>query len=242
MSAETPAAARSHAQDELAALRARIVAEPSVVLDDPEVMRALLNGHGAEDGRKIVDLRGALIARLEARLGELEETHRSVITAAYENVAGANAIHRAVLAMLTPRKFSEALDALGGEIPAMLGVEQVRLGLETTTPDGAAPDVIAALPMGGVESYVNLGREEGHRRVVLRPVRADLPGADALFGAETAGLSSEALIRLDFGDHAAPGLLAFGSADPERFVPEQGGDLLDFFGGVVERTIRRWVA
>ena len=38
------------------------------------------------------------------------------------------------------------------------------------------------------------------------------------------------------------GLLAFGATDPLRFHPDQGTDLLAFFGGVFERSLRRWLA
>lgn len=241
MSEEGLAEAREQDR-ETAELRARIVAEPSLVLDDPEVMEALLAAHGTEGGRKVVDLRGVLIERLESRLGELEETHRSVISAAYENVAGANQIHRAALAVLTPRRFPEVLDVLLAKVPDMLSVEHLRLGLESASPEGAAPDVIAPLPVGGVDAYFDLGREDSHRDVVLRRLPHGLEGADAVFGDKTPEIGSEALIRLDLGKGRAPGLLAFGSADPDRFGPDQAGDLLAFFGGVVERTVRRWVA
>ncbi len=232
------------AKAEIAALRAKIVADPSVVLDDPSVMKALVGAHASMAGRKVVDLRGVLLERLEARLGELEETHRSVISAAYENVAGANQIHRAALAVLAPTRFSGVLEVLGDAIPEMLAVDALRLGLETGTPDTAAPnDVIAPMSRGGVDAYLNIGQENAHRPVVLRRLPdQSAPGATAVFGAKGAELGSEALIRLDFGAGTAPGLLAFGSKDPDRFGPEQGIDLLTFFGGVVERAIRRWVA
>ncbi len=242
MSDEGLAEAQEAEDREAAELRARIVAEPGLVLDDPDVMQALLSAHATEGGRKIVDLRGVLIERLESRLGDLEETHRSVISAAYENVAGANQIHRAALAVLSPRRFPEVLDVLLAEVPAMLSVEHLRLGLESDQPQGSAPEVIAPLPVGGVDAYLDLGREDSHRDVVLRRLPHGLPGAEAVFGEKAGEIGSEALIRLDFGKGVPPGLLAFGSADPDRFGPDQAGDLLAFFGGGVARTVRRWVA
>ena len=49
------------------------------------------------------------------------------------------------------------------------------------------------------------------------------------------------MIRIDLGDGHA-GLLAFGANDPLRFHPDQGTDLLAFLGGVLERSLRRWLA
>ncbi|MFZ0098005.1 MAG: DUF484 family protein, partial [Gemmobacter sp.] len=39
-----------------------------------------------------------------------------------------------------------------------------------------------------------------------------------------------------------PGLLAMGSTDPWHFKPTHGTDLLSFFAGVFERTMRRWLS
>lgn len=229
----------------LAAVRAAVLADPAALLEDAEVVRALLAAHpgeGAAAGaRKVVDLRGALLDRLEGRLARLEETHRTVVAAAWENLAGAQAIHRAALAVLEPTSFSGVLTALRVEVPAILGVEALRLGLETEGPAGAADVPLVALAPGEVAALLAPGREaDGPER--WTSLRAVGPDSGLLFGDAVAGLGSEALVRLDFGPRARPGLLAFGAADPERFTPDQAGDLLEFFGGVVARAVRRWVA
>ena len=62
-----------------------------------------------------------------------------------------------------------------------------------------------------------------------------------LYGAEASDLRSEALLRLDLGDgHARAARLR--RHRPARFHPDQGTDLLAFFGGVFERSLRRWLA
>jgi uncharacterized protein len=73
-----------------------------VILDDKDVMRALIAANEKALGANIVDLRGLAMERLEARLERLEDTHRSVIAAAYENLAGTNQMHRAILRILEP--------------------------------------------------------------------------------------------------------------------------------------------
>lgn len=226
-----------------AALRSAALADPAALLEDAEVVRALLAAHPGEGtaGRKIVDLRGALLERLETRLATLEETHRTVVAAAWENLAGAQSIHRAALAVLEPTSFSGVLTALKLEVPAILRVEALRLGLETGDAEGEAEAPLVALAPGEVAALLAPGREaDGPARTVsLRPIG---PDSARLFGAETAALGSEALVRLDFGPRARPGLLAFGAADPGRFSPDQAGDLLEFFGGVLARAVRRWIA
>jgi len=54
-------------------------------------------------------------------------------------------------------------------------------------------------------------------------------------------IRSEACLKLDFGDGRMPGMLVMGSEDPHLFTPQQGTDLLTFFGGVFERAMRQWL-
>ena len=61
-------------------------------------MRALVAANERALGSNVVDLRGIAMERLEARLDRLEDTHRSVIAAAYENLAGTNQIQRNIIA------------------------------------------------------------------------------------------------------------------------------------------------
>jgi len=227
-------------------IRAQILGDPSLILDDHELMRALLAADRSALGRNVVDLRGVLVDRLEDRLDRLEDTHREVLAAAYENVAGTNQVHRACLALLEPTDFAGFLRVLTREVAPILGVEVIRLGLEAPLeardalgPDGPFRDVVVALPPGGADAYVTQGRGLGARRVTLRQLAKASPD---LYGAAAADVRSEALLRLDLGGGVIGGLLAFGATDPLRFHPDQGTDLLIFFGGVFERSLRRWLA
>ena len=53
---------------ELDQLRAQILSDPALILDDKDVMRALVAASEREMGTNIVDLRGLAMERLEARL------------------------------------------------------------------------------------------------------------------------------------------------------------------------------
>lgn len=228
-----------------ARLRDEILADPALVLDDLDVMRTLVEATGVPGGRKVVDLRGALVSRLEQRLDRLESTHRSVIAAAYDNLAGTSQIHNATLALLDQNRLVDVLRVLTLETPDSLAVEHIRICIET---DEAAPgpmqglepdlaETVVIIPPGGVGAYLALSGDQ-NRKVRLRRTP---PEADAIFGRAADAIRSEALVRLDLGD-GRRGLLAFGAEDPERFAPEHGVDLLTFFGGVAERTLRRWLS
>ncbi|MGF1659475.1 MAG: DUF484 family protein [Rubrimonas sp.] len=224
-----------------AALRALILAEPGLILDDREVMRALIEADGGP-GRNVVDLRGALVKRLETRLERLERTHRDVIAAAYETLSGAGQVQRVTLTLLEQDSRAGFLRALLEEAPTILGLDAARLCLEPATEDGPPPAEdapgLVALPHGGIAAYLALGVAPGRGGVWLRPAP---PEAELIYGEEAGAAASEALIALDDAEQPRA-LLAFASADPRRFSPEHGADLAQFLGAVAARLLRRWSA
>jgi hypothetical protein len=225
-------------------LRDRLIATPDVLLDDQEIMRALVSANERAMGSNIVDLRGIAMQRLEQRLDRLEDTHRSVIAAAYENLAGTNMIHRAVLRMMEPVRFETFLRDLTGDVAAILRVDALRLVLESaeTRLDPAVArlsDTLVMVPQDYIHDYIQRGRDLAVRPVTLRQIA---PSDGGLYGDRAQFIRSEACLRLDLGPGRLPGMLVLGSEDPHQFSPQQGTDLLAFFGGVVERVMRRWLA
>lgn len=220
-------------------VRSRILQDPEVILEDPDVMRALIDANDRAMGANIVDLRGVAMERLEARLSRLEETHRSVIAAAYDNLSGMNQVHRAIQAFLEPKEFDRFLACLGTEVADILNIGAVRLVLESYEAgriEVPASTVLAVVRPGFVGDYIGQGRAVRH--VTLR---RSTEMAGAVFGDPADWVGSEACILLDFGEGRLPGMLAFASDDSNHFAPHQGTDLLNFMGGVFERTMRRWL-
>lgn len=226
-------------------LRDKLIAAPEAILEDRDVMRALIAANERAMGANIVDLRGIAMERLEARLDRLEDTHRSVIAAAYENLAGTNLIHRAILKMLDPIDFEAFLSNLAVEVGPVLRVDSVRLVLESV--QGGDEDlavkklgqVLCVTAPGFVDSYMRNGRPGQLRPVVLRPTIAE---SASIFGEGGGAILSEAAMRLDLGEGRLPGMLVLGAEDPHQFRTNQGTDLLTFFAGVFERAMRRWLA
>ncbi len=224
-------------------LREQIISQPDVILEDQDLMHALIAANERAMGGNIVDLRGIAMDRLEARLDRLEDTHRSVIAAAYDNLAGTNQVHRAILRMLDPTEFEAFLHNLGGEVADILRVESVRLILESAQDDSDPAvqrlgDVLTVTAPGFVARYIENGRGSD-RQVTLRQLNG---GASTLHGGAAARIRSEACLRLDFGDGRLPGMLVLGAEDAHQFTPQQGTDLLTFFAGVFERAMRRWLS
>lgn len=225
-------------------LREHLIAQPETILEDPDIMTALIAANERAMGANIVDLRGIAMDRMEARLDRLEDTHRSVIAAAYENLAGMNLIHRAVLRMLDPADFELFVKDLGGEVAEILRVDCVRLVLETvqTEKDSAVNrlgQVLATVEPGFVDTYLGHGRGSDPRQVFLRQIQEQEAN---IYGETGYWIRSEACIRLDLGKGRLAGMLVLGAEDPHQFKPGQGTDLLAFFGGVFERAMRRWLS
>lgn len=225
-------------------LRAAILAEPDAVLDDKDLMQALVAANERARGDNIIDLRGIAMQRLEARLDRLEDTHRSVIAAAYENLAGTNQVHRAILLLLEPTEFEDFLRVLGTEVAEILRVDRITLVLETTLVQqdpsiDRLDGVLAVAEPGFVQSYMDNAPNHPAREVVLREIRQ--PNR-RVHGDQLDQLQSEACMQLDLGKGRLPGMIVMGARDPRHFSPQLGTDLLAFFAGVFERSMRHWLS
>lgn len=225
-------------------LREKIISEPDVILDDQDLMHALISANERAMGGNIVDLRGIAMERLEHRLDRLEDTHRSVIAAAYENLAGTNQVHRAILRMLDPTEFERFLKDLNGPVADILRVDCVKLVLETVQEENEPAvrrlgSVLSVAEPGFVDQFLSAGRSAPTRQVTLRQMQE---GRREVYGDKAPFIRSEACLRLDFGAGRLPGLLVMGTEDPHQFSPQQGTDLLAFFAGVFERSMRRWLS
>lgn len=225
------------------AVRERLLEKPDTILSDADLMRALLDaGHETSRGN-IVDLRGVAMDRLENRLSRLEETHQTVIAAAYDNLLGTKQVHRAILALMEQWDFKDFIRCLGTDVTDLLRVSTTRLVLETSVEDAgealaAVGDVVRVAEPGYIDAYLTRDRSGEAPAVLLRQIRPDQTG---LYGEGSEWIASEACLRLDIGFGRFPAMLVFASDDPMQFSPGQGTELLTFFGAAFEQLMRRWL-
>lgn len=229
--------------DDTAEWRQKVLQDPSLVLDDPEVMKALVLASETAMGGNVVDLRAMAMDRLEGRLARLDETHRAVIAAAYDNLASTNQIHRALLRVMDAERFEDFVLELDNDVASILQVDCVRLVLESDDGDSAGlgplGKVLKVRKPGYVEVYMSGSKGTPPRPIVLRQ---GVPAEGNPYGDRAADLQSEALMRLDLGARRLPALLAMGTEDPHRFKSGQGTDLVGFFSGVFARSLRHWLS
>lgn len=218
--------------------RTRLLAAPALILQDRELMRALVAAREAELGENVIDIRGRAMEALEHRLDRLESAHESVISAAYENQAGTQTIHRAVLSLLEPMDFGAFLDTLETDVAPILRVETLKLVMETEEPPAppSAPGALVVVPQGGIARMIAAGRKAPRGDdIVLRRASAETRGVHGM------DVRSEALLPLDLGPGRRPALLVMGSLEAARFSPAHGTDLLRFFAQVFRLVLIGWL-
>lgn len=240
MTDDTPDSGSGNAKDGLDdALRGRLLADPALILGDRDLMRALVAAREAELGANVIDIRGRAMEALEHRLDRLESAHESVISAAYDNQSGTQTIHRAVISLLEPVDFPGFLENLQAEVAPMLRVDTLRLVMESSTVTEAQvdPDTpLQMMPAGTVAQLISAGRRAPRGAdIILRKAQSE---SLAIHGEPVV---SEALLPIDLGPTRHPALLLMGSADPARFTPAQGTDLLRFFGQVFRLVVMGWL-
>ena len=218
--------------------RDRLLAAPALILGDRELMRALVAAREAELGDNVIDIRGRAMEALEHRLDRLESAHESVISAAYENQAGTQTVHRAVLSLLEPMDFASFLETLETDVAPILRVETLKLVMEApeegAPSSGAGPLVV--VPPGSVGRMIAAGRKAPRGDDIV--LRRASPETRAVHGLD---LRSEALLPLDLGPGRRPALLVMGSREAGRFSPAQGTDLLRFFAQVFRLVLIGWL-
>ena len=146
--------------------------------------------------------------------------------------------------MLDPIEFGVFLRDRGGPVAEILRVDSIRLVLESVQNDQdpvvqRLGEVLRVAQPGFVADYLSAGRDAPQRQVTLRQMQE---GSPAIYGDKAGWIRSEACLKLDFGAGRLPGMLVMGSEDPHQFNPSQGTDLLAFFAGVFERSMRRWLS
>ena len=236
--------ARSLQQEQV---RQQILEDPAMVLEDQDVIRALIGARASTaSDRNVVDIGGVLISRLEDRLDRLEGTHRDVVAAAYENLAGTQQIHRAVLALLHARDFSSFLWTMTEKLKSILTLDAVCLCVEADEaepgtplgPEGPYRDAILSFPRDGAAAYCGQEAFWPGRRVILR----ETTEASAIVFGEAGGtIRSEAILKVEVGTVGVPMLLVLGSQLPERFHPDQATDLLTFLALAFEAVVETWL-
>ena len=185
-------------------------------------------------GNGVADFQYFMVERLRGELGRLKDQQRELISTTRANINNQNRIHAAVLFLLDARSFEQLIQTITTDLAVLLDLDVAGLAVEANGDD--RPHVhtsgVRVVEAGTVDGWL------GKRDVMLY---SDTRGDPAIFGAAAGLVRSQALIRIQVSEDTPPGLLAFGSRDPDMFHSGQGTELVCFLGRVIERSIRAWL-
>lgn len=185
-------------------------------------------------GGGVVDLQRHMVERLRTEVDRLKEERRELIGTTRANMNSQNRVHAAVLFLLDAQSFEQLIQTITTDLAVLLDLDVVSLIIESD--ESERPEVaksgVRVVPPGRVESWL------GHRDISLH---GDMIGDSEIYGAAAGMVRSEALIRLRVSSVAPPGVLAFGSREPDSFHDGQATELVTFLARVVERIIRSWL-
>lgn len=206
-------------------VRAALLRRPDILTGDPETLQAL--GLALRPDARVVEFGPAALARVsEAARAESEARARLEAVARANFVAQAQT-REAVVDLIDaagPADLAHRLDEIAR---ARFGLQAGALGLEGPE----APEGWRRLPPGAISQLLEDDAD------LLLGFRATALG---LFGDQAPFIRSMALARLDLP--GGPGLMGFGSGDPEGFTPDMGPELVAFMARVTERLARRLTA
>ncbi len=215
------------------ATQARVVAaylkrHPEFLSEYPELAARLTmpREQGAVSSLAIYQLQS-----LRDKNAELERQLAELIDIAAENERLMERVHSLTVALLRANTMEVTARSVVAKLSADFHTEQVRLLLFGDEPQLPRADWLQQIP-GGAEALPEFA-EFLHKG---EPISGRLSGERLarLFGADAAQIHSVAMMRL--GDS---GILAIGSADPDRFQPGMGTLFLKMISATITAALAR---
>jgi hypothetical protein len=225
---------------EIIDIRKKVLSNPKIILEDTEVMKALVEANESEIGGNIVDLRSVAMRQLENQIQKAEITNKSIVAAAYENISSYEVIHKAVLNILEANNFSELELQFSRNVQSALKIAHIHIMIESDNTKSTSVEsnyYISVVNSGDISKYINPSSKDHKKDIVMRSV---IDPDTRIYGKKSSIIKSEAVIALDLGEKKLPASLIMGSTSVNQFEPRQRTELLSFFGAVVERVIRSW--
>lgn len=212
---------------------AYLKAHPDFLNNHPEVIQHL-KAPGNKQAAGVVDFQQALLERLKEDKSTAQRVQKELIDTVRANMNNQSRIHTAVLVLLEADTFEEFVETITQDFPVLLDVDTVNLIIESTSKE--IPFVnqagIRFARQGLVQKWLGTGD------VLLQ---GNISGHEEIFGPGAGLVKSQALVRLEISQNTPAGIMAFGSRDPEAFVPNQAVDQIGFLAQVVERCFRLWL-
>ncbi|MDR3537585.1 MAG: hypothetical protein P4L71_13895 [Acetobacteraceae bacterium] len=209
---------RTAGEADAALVTAFLRAHPSWLADNPALYR-ILTPPVRVHGEVFADHMAAMVLAERAHAAAMTERADDVLAAGRAAAGLAGRVQEAVLALL---RSADPFDCIGQEMPGILAVDAVHLGME------AIEAGTQELPPGTVARLL------GGRQVLFRDMVSDA----RLLHAEAAGLARHDALVLVPGE-GPPALLALLAREPGTLEPNQGAGALGFLGRAIGAALGR---
>lgn len=225
---ELPRKANSLDADQVATF---LRAHPNFLNEYPDLIEMLVPPtRRTEDG--VVDMQRFMVERLRGQVDLLRSVQHELLSTTRTNQDILTRIHAAVVAVIAANSFERLIHLVTHDLARLLDVDVVSLCVEATA-DSEPPRGVHLLPGGAVDALLGPGNNA--------LLQADAVANPAVFGIRASHVRSQALVRLNVGVSSPPGLVAFGSLDPNGYSQGHSTELMQFLAQVLENTIRAWL-
>lgn len=218
--------------------KAKILENPHIIFEDEEIFQAVLDSAKLnQDGAHVVDIRSALIDRLNSKLGVVTERERSTYAAAHDFFDSLKKTHQTVLELLDAKSLNDFLDKSKSSIETNLEIDNFVIVMEQAeelTLKTLHPAFIVT-PKGIANRYFADPSDPARPHIKLRLSNQDSP--ILVLDQPT----SEAVISLNLGSNETCAFIILSALDLDRFAPDRATDLLDFFGKFYEKQLAQWL-
>lgn len=207
---------------------------PSFIQDHPDVAELLLPPKKRPKRGEVADFQSYMIDRLKQDKEQATSTTKELVEATRANMTNQQRINAAVLRMLEASRFDDFIQSITMDLAPLLGVDIAVFLVEADGNDipHISTSGIRVIPEGTVENWMT------DKNVILQD---NISGIEPIYGGGAALVQSQILLRIDISSSTPPGILAFGSRDPEMFKEGQATDQILFLAGVIERCFRTWL-
>jgi uncharacterized protein YigA (DUF484 family) len=213
---DKPNGAASRPDDENGrAVAAYLLEHTDFLVYHPEVLAKLYVPHGTGGAVSLIEHQ---VSVLREQLGQERGRLNHLMARAHEYEQLSARLHELTVQLITAPDMERACAVLEASLREQFNAEAVALKLFPVDPEQRASDPL-------VQAFVDFVDRDRCLCGPLQPKQAE-----PLFGAEAASIHSAALVPIRATEQS--GVLAIGSADPKRFLPDMGTELLERLGDI----------
>ena len=223
-------------------MKTTLIENAHLFFSDSELFQALIDSSNtAMNGEKIVDIRAALIDKLNTKLDLVSEEQQNNLEAVREYFEAQNATNRVILDLLKVQSFKAFLSETRRSMQDNFNVEiaGIIVGKSDFTGHDTPHPALHVVSQEMAERYFEKPLSPHRPMVNMRTLDKGVVADDLSFVLFKKG--SEAILKLDVGKSNVTALLVLVSRDVGLYSPDRATDILEYFREVYEQLLAKWL-